>query len=146
MTSFFTILFQKFMSGAKKSLWIHFRKKNGAWEDFLLPPSNREFKRGNTTYLIAGVPEIDNFTNQRRYYYLEGISDPIAFHSAHPNLIAINKEQGNINLMLGEAEETAYQKALLLKNKSGFDPIWIAVGVSALTFLIVAADKLGVFK
>ena len=128
---------QKFIPATKKSIIVRFRKQNGAWVEKLLPPKTMKFKVSGSgdPYYIKGRPDIDDSTNQRFFTYLWGIPYPIKFNDAHPDLIQMTNQQGNVQLMLNEADEYGYQRGLMIKGKKGMDInmiLLIAVGITAL--------------
>lgn len=134
------LVYQKLLPATKKSFWIDFRKKNGAWTAFQLPPASKSFKEGGTIYYLKGTPEIDNSTNQRKYIFLQDVPYPIGFNHAHEQLLKVNADFGNISMQLTEADEQGFQRAMLLKGKKGLDPITlllIMVGISLLASLII---------
>lgn len=130
------LIIQKIIPATRKSIWIEFRKTNGAWTTFLLSPSKKSFIIDKITYNIEGRPEIDDFTNQRKFYFVHGVSSPLNFDKRHAELIGINKEQGNVSMALAEADELGFQKALLLKNKKGLDPLFIIAIITAITLVV----------
>lgn len=150
MVSFLTLLYQKLLPNAKKSLWIKVRKKSGAWRDFLLAPSKNKFKADGMTYMVIGKPDIDDFTNQRVYTFLQGVSTPVKFDETHPQLITANQDLGNMDMLLDNAEMDGFMKAGLLKKKSAIDPLWlILIGTAIIVvfhtlMLMSIMDKLGV--
>lgn len=132
------ILITKIMPARRKRIWINFRRGNGAWVSFTLKPSTKEFRyppKDTTPYYIKGRPDLEDFTNQRIYTFVEGVNNPINFDSQHPDLIQLQKEKGNLALLLTEAEEQGYQKAMLLKTKKGMD-------IQLLTFILIAVNLL----
>jgi hypothetical protein len=110
-------LIQKFMPMTKKSFMIRFRRKNGRWLEIMVPPSKESFHFGRqaTPYNITGIPDIEDATGQREYVFFEGIPYPIKSHSQHPELLVMGREAGNQQIMLINAEERGFQKALLLR-------------------------------
>jgi len=140
MGKLITILIQKFLPAAKKSFLIDFRKRNGAWTNFLIAPNQLSFKVKGLIYYLKGRPEIDNTTNQRKYVYLEGIPYPIVFDEGHDHLLKINADFGNIALQLTEATEQGFQQAMLLKAKRGMDPMLIILILCGITLLMVLVN------
>jgi hypothetical protein len=132
------LITQKFLPPTKKSVLIKFRKPNGAWTEIMLPPTQSSFKiKGNdTVYYLKDTPDIDDSTNQRMYTFLSGIPYPIDMHSQHPSLSNEFNKQGNLAMMLTEADQQGYDRAALLKKKPKFDvQLWTFI-VSAITLLI----------
>lgn len=134
---------QKIIPGAKKSLLIRFRRKNGRWLEILVPPSKESFHFGKegTPYNITGIPDIEDETNQREFMFFEGIPYPIKSHSQHPELLVMGREAGNQQIMLINAEERGFQKALLLKGGKKTDfmlYVLIAVAINLLVSIAIA--------
>lgn len=152
MGKLFNLFLQKFMSSAKKAQLINFRKANGAWVEFMLAPSKRKFKvkGSDTVYYLKGVSDINDDTNQRTWFFLYGISSPIKFHSEHPSLIEVEKNKGNMQMQLVEADQQGYERAMLIKGNK--DQNWMLIliivvlanlAVTAI-FGILIAQKLGI--
>jgi len=142
------MIMQKFLPATKKSILIKFRKKNGAWTEFLLPPNKESFKmKGNeTVYYIKGTPDIEDSTNQRCYNFISGIPYPIDLSSKHPEMLENFNKEGNLAMMLTEADQQGYDRAMLVKKKKVFDvAMWtlIAVGINLLISIGVAAMVAG---
>ena len=117
-------ILQKFMPAAKKMLRIRFRRKNGRWIEFDVSPSKQTFhfgKGSESLYRIEGIPDIEDDTGQREYVFFEGVPHPIKSHSQHPELLVMGREAGNQQIMLTQAEERGFQKALLLKGGKKVD-------------------------
>jgi hypothetical protein len=134
---------QKFMPMAKKSLLVRFRRKNGRWLEILVPPSKESFHFGQTgtPYNITGIPDIEDETGQREFMFFEGIPYPIKSHSQHPELLVMGREAGNQQIMLINAEERGFQKALLLKGGKKTDFmmfVLIAVAINLLISIAIA--------
>ena len=138
------LVMQKFMPAAKKSIIVRFRKQNGAWVEKLLPPKTMQFKIAGSgdPYYIKGRPDIDDETNQRFYTFLWGIPYPIKYNDKHPDLIQMTNQQGNVQLMLNEADEYGYQRGLMIKGKKGLDinmMLLIGIGICVLVSLATLA-------
>jgi len=136
-------LVQKFMPMAKKSLLVRFRRKNGRWLEILVPPSKESFHFGKdgTPYNITGIPDVEDETGQREFMFFEGIPYPIKSHSQHPELLVMGREAGNQQIMLINAEERGFQKALLLKGGKKTDFmmfVLIAVAINLLVSIAIA--------
>jgi len=132
---------QKFLPDTKKAIRVRFRRKNGRWEEFDVPPSKKAFHFGKCeeTYQIEGIPDIEDSTHQREYVFFEGVPYPIKTHTQHPELLVMGREAGNQQIMLINAEERGFQKALLLKGGGKPDLIlFILIGV-AINLLISVA-------
>lgn len=149
MGKLMNILLQKFSPAAKKKILIKFRKTNGAWTEIMLSATKDSFKiKGNdTVYYIKGTPDVDDTTNQRSYTFLSGIPYPIDLASKHPEMINEFNKQGNLAMMLTEADQQGYDRAMLVKKKKMFDTaMWtfIIVAVNLLISLGVAAMVSGI--
>lgn len=150
MPSIITMLMQKVLPSARKSLWIRFRKKGGNWIDFLLPPKAQKFKAEKKMYYVDGTPDFDNFTNQRIYYYVQDFCYPVKFDEAHANLISIDKTLGDQDLERAELEHQGYVKALLMKGQNKFDAaLWtlviVVLGFLVHTYMLYSImDKMGI--
>jgi len=137
-------IMQKFLPAAKKMLRIRFRRTNGRWAEFDVPPSKKTFhfgKGNDSIYQITGIPDIEDDTNQREFVFFEGVPYPIKSHSQHPELLVMGREAGNQQIMLTQAEERGFQKALLLKGGKKVDLMMyllIAVVVNLLVSIGVA--------
>jgi len=134
---------QKFMPMTKKSILVRFRRKNGRWVEILVPPSKETFHFGKTgtPYNITGIPDIEDGTGQREFTFFEGIPYPIKAHSQHPELLVMGREAGNQQIMLINAEERGFQKALLLKGGKKTDLmmfVLIAVAINLLVSIAIA--------
>ena len=143
MGKLMNLAIQKFLPMTKKSLMIRFRRKNGRWLELLVPPSKESFHFGKdgTPYNIAGIPDIEDDTNQREFMFFEGIPYPIKSHSQHPELLVMGREAGNQQIMLINAEERGFQKALLLKGGKKTDLmmfVLIAVAINLLVSIAIA--------
>jgi hypothetical protein len=126
-------IMMKLPIGANKQIRIRFRRKNGRWIEFDVPPGKETFHFGKneSVYQITGVPDIEDFTNQREYVFFEGVPYPIKSHTQHPELLVMGREAGNQQIMLTQAEERGFQKAMLLKgNKKGDFMLYILIGVA----------------
>ena len=133
---------QKFLPAAKKAIRIKFRRTNGRWIEFDIAPSKKNFtfKGGEDLYQIQGLPDFEDETGQRTYMFFEGVPYPVKSHKQHPELLVMGREAANQQIMLINAEERGFQKAMLLKGKKDKDlMMWILVGVCALNLLISAA-------
>jgi len=146
------VAMQKFIPATKKSILIRFRKQNGAWVEKLLPPKTTIFRIAGSVdpYYLKGRPDFDDSTNQRFFTFLWGIPYPINLTDKHPDLIQLTNQQGNVQLMLNEADEYGYQRGLMIKGKKGMDinfVLLIAVGISVLVGianLVIAMQASGV--
>jgi len=132
-------LMQKLLPAAKKSVLIKFRKNNGAWKEFLLPPKKNKFKvRGyKGTYYVKGTPDVEDSTNQRTYTFFSGIFYPISINRQHPELLSIYRESGESqDLEMEMHEQYAFLKAGLIKGKKDNQMllmlIVIGVGINVL--------------
>lgn len=152
MGKLMNILIQKLIPATKKSHLIRFRKANGAWVEFLLAPSKRNFKvkGSNNVYYLNGVSDIDDSTNQRFWTFLYGISNPVRFHDKHPDLIAVERNKGNMQMQLHEADQQGYDRAMLVtgaKSNNMMLIVVLVVGLNLVATLIIGfmvLDKLGV--
>ena len=138
-------LMQKFMPAAKKQIRIRFRRNNGRWIEIDVPPGKKSFHFGKdeSSYQITGIPDIEDDTGQREFVFFEGVPYPIKTHSQHPELLVMGREAGNQQIMLINAEERGFQKALLLKgNKKGDFMLYILLiaGLNLLVTLLVAGS------
>jgi len=135
---------QKFMPAAKKMIRIRFRRRNGRWIEFDVPPSKLTFhfgKGNDSIYQITGIPDIEDDTGQREFVFFEGVPYPIKSHTQHPELLVMGREAGNQQIMLTQAEERGFQKALLLKGGKKVDLMMyllIAVAINLLVTIGVA--------
>jgi len=133
---------QKFMPAAKKAIRIKFRRTNGRWLEFDMAPSRKNFtfKGGEDLYQIQGLPDFEDETGQRTYVFFEGVPYPVKSHKQHPELLVMGREAANQQIMLINAEERGFQKAMLLKGKKEKDiMMWIVVAAVALNLLITVA-------
>lgn len=133
---------QKFMPAAKKAIRIKFRRTNGRWLEFDIAPSRKNFtfKGGEDLYQIQGLPDFEDETGQRTYVFFEGVPYPVKSHKQHPELLVMGREAANQQIMLINAEERGFQKAMLLKGKKEKDiMMWIVVAAVALNLLITVA-------
>jgi len=138
-------IMMKLPIGANKQIRIRFRRKTGRWIEFDVPPSKETFHFGKSeaVYQITGVPDIEDFSNQREYVFFEGVPYPIKSHNQHPELLVMGREAGNQQIMLNQAEERGFQKAMLLKgNKKGDFMLYILIGVAVnlLVTLLMAGN------
>lgn len=132
---------QKLLPAAKKAIRIRFRRNNGRWIEFDLNPGkkNFNFKGGEDLYQLQGLPDFEDETGQRLYTFFEGVPYPVKSHQQHPELLVMGREAANQQIMLINAEERGYQKAMLLKNKKEKDlNLYILIGV-AINIIITAA-------
>jgi len=134
---------QKFLPSAKKAMRIRFRRNNGRWIEFDLNPGKRQFnfKNGEDLYQIQGLPDFEDGTGQRLYTFFEGVPYPVKSHQQHPELLVMGREAANQQIMLINAEERGYQKAMLLKNKKEKDLtlyILIACGINIVISAAIA--------
>jgi hypothetical protein len=126
-------IIQKFLPGAKKMIRVRFRRKNGRWIEIDMPPSKESFHFGKegAIYQIQGIPDIEDDTGQREYVFFEGVPYPIKSHTQHPDLLVMGREAANQQVMLIQAEERGYQKAMLLKGNKKVDfTMYILIGVA----------------
>lgn len=113
---------QKFLPSAKKDIIAEIRLKNGHKLFRPIPSHVKSFKlkKDPLPYYITGTPDIDDFTGQRLYTYVEGVSYPIKFDDTHEHLASIARNFGNSEDELILADDNGYRRGLLLA-KSGFD-------------------------
>lgn len=133
---------QKFLPAAKKAIRVKFRRTNGRWLEFDINPSKKNFtfKGGEDLYQIQGLPDFEDETGQRTFVFFEGVPYPVKSHKQHPELLVMGSEAKNQQIMLINAEERGFQKAMLLKGKKEKDiMMWIVVGAVALNLLITIA-------
>ena len=135
---------QKFMPAAKKMIRVRFRRKNGRWLEIDVPPGKESFHFGKagTPYQLIGIPDIEDSTAQREFVFFEGVPYPIKSHTQHPELLVMGREAGNQQIMLINAEERGFQKAMLLKGGGKKDYmlyVLIAVAINLLITVLVAA-------
>jgi hypothetical protein len=141
-------ILQKFIPGAKKAIRVRFRRKNGRWVELDIPPSKESFKfgKGGTPYNIVGIPDIEDATGQREYVFFEGVPYPIRSHTQHPELLVMGREAGNQQIMLINAEERGFQRALLLKGGKKTDLMLYVIIAVAINVLISAAIAFTMFS
>jgi hypothetical protein len=140
-------IMQKLIPGAKKQIRIRFRRKNGRWLEIDVPPGKETFHFGKegTPYNITGIPDIEDDTGQREYVFFEGVPYPIKSHTQHPELLVMGREAGNQQIMLVNAEERGFQKAMLLKGGKKADfMLYILIAV-ALNLLITIGIAFTIF-
>ena len=134
---------QKFLPAAKKQIRVRFRRKNGRWLEIDVPPGKESFHFGKegSPYQLTGIPDIEDETGQREFVFFEGVPYPIKSHTQHPELLVMGREAGNQQIMLINAEERGFQKALLLKGGGKTDwmlYLLIAVGINLLITIGIA--------
>ena len=141
-------ILQKFMPAAKKQIRIRFRRKNGRWIEIDVPPSKETFHFGqdSTPYQIVGIPDIEDDTGQREYTFFEGVPYPIRTHTQHPELLVMGREAGNQQIMLINAEERGFQKALLLRGGKKTDYMLFVLIAVAINLLISIAIAFTIFS
>lgn len=139
---------QKFLPMAKKQIRIRFRRKNGRWIEFDVPPAKESFHFGKSEaiYQLTGIPDIEDDTGQREYVFFEGIPYPIKSHSQHPELLVMGREAGNQQIMLTQAEERGFQKAMLLKGGKKQDLMLYILIAVAINLLISIAMAFTIFS
>jgi hypothetical protein len=141
-------ILQKFIPSAKKAIRIRFRRKNGRWLEIDVPPGKESFHFGKDTeqnYRLDGIPDIEDATGQREYMFFEGIPYPIKSHTQHPDLLVMGREAGNQQIMLINAEERGFQKALLLKGGKKQDfMFWILI-IAGINLLVSIAMAFTIF-
>lgn len=140
-------LMQKFMPMTKKAFLVRFRRKNGRWLEIMVPPSKETFHFGKqaTPYNITGIPDIEDATGQREFVFFEGVPYPIKTHTQHPELLVMGREAGNQQIMLINAEERGFQKALLLRGGKKTDFMMFVLIAVAINLLISVAIAFTIF-
>lgn len=126
---------------AKKQKRIRFRRINGRWLEFDIPPGKSKFKFGKDEfeYNVTGLPDFEDATGQVLYTFFEGVPFPITSRPQHPQLLEIGREAGNQQIMQINAEERGLQKALLLKKKDEKSTLFllmILVGINVLVGIV----------
>lgn len=146
------LIMQKFMPNTKKSLLVKMRRKNGVWIEKMIPPSKPNFKLkgGQEIYYLRGTPDIEDFTGQRSFTFLEGIPDPVHFSIEHPKLMVIGEEAKDHQTDLQMQEEIGFQKAMLIKGKKDMNFMLLILLIVGINIIVSIAgfymilDKLGV--
>lgn len=113
---------QKFSPKAKKDLAVEIRLKNG-WRQYKYLPNTVttfKLKKSPTPYYIEGTPDNDEFTGQKVYTYIEGVSYPIKFDVEHQKGIQMARSFGNSEDELILADDNGYKRGMLLA-KTSFD-------------------------
>lgn len=131
------------MPAAKKQIRIRFRRRNGRWIEFDVAPGKEtfHFQKSENLYQITGIPDVEDETGQREFVFFEGIPYPIKSHTQHPELLVMGREAGNNQIMLTQAEERGFQKAMLLKGGKKQDLmlyVLIAVAINLLVSIAIA--------
>jgi hypothetical protein len=132
MGKIMVLLQQKLMPNEKKKYLIKMLTRNGVIDEFLLSPSKKDFTiPGDTTrYRVYGTPIIDSSTNQRGFFFLQGVPVPVQFNEAHPMLIQSVNSEGNLNLIMDEMEKHGEEKYDLTKGGKKTDTLkWVLVVV-----------------
>ncbi len=141
------LLIQKFLPSKRKDVLAEIRLKNGHRLLKAIPNTVKSFKlpKAKTPYYIDGTPDIDDFTNQRLYTYVEGCSYPIKYDSAHQGIIAVSRNFGNSEDELALADDNGYHRGLLL-GKAGMDFSKFAFIVGVINLLITGVGMFLIMK
>lgn len=128
---------QKILPSAKKDLIAEIRLKNGYRLFKPIPNHVKSFKlkKDLLPYYIEGKPDVDDFTGQKLYTFLEGCSYPIKFDSEHDHVISVSKNFGNSEDELILADDNGYKRGMLLA-KTGMDFAKFAFVVGLINLVI----------